>query len=37
MEVIGVCGGRAKSPVGRMPAEARKKLEGIIETLREYL
>jgi len=37
MEVIGVCGGRAKSPVGRMPAEARKKLEGIIETLRDYL
>jgi len=37
MEVIGVCGGRAKSPVRRMPAEARKKLEGIIETLRDYL
>ncbi|HIE29246.1 TPA: 4-hydroxy-tetrahydrodipicolinate synthase [Candidatus Poribacteria bacterium] len=37
MEVIGVCGGRAKHPVGRMPQEARKKLEEIIETLREYL
>lgn len=37
LEVIGVCGGRARSPVDPMPKEARAKLEAILEPLREYL
>ncbi len=37
LEVIGVCGGRARGPVYPMPKEARAKLEAILEPLRDYL
>jgi len=33
LDIIGICGGRARSPVYPMPMEAREKLEEVLESL----